>query len=58
MFGWPSGLRQQAVNLPREMSTSIGSNPIPNARKLTQAFNFLAFFVIFIIKNNLLWIKQ
>ena len=31
MFGWPSGLRQQTVNLPREMSTSIGSNPIPNA---------------------------
>ena len=31
MFGWPSGLRQQTVNLPREISTSVGSNPTPNA---------------------------
>lgn len=31
MFGWPSGLRQHAVNVPREISTSVGSNPTPNA---------------------------
>ena len=32
MFGWPSGLRQQTVNLPRKLISSIGSNPIPNAK--------------------------
>ena len=42
MFGWPSGLRQQTVNLPREISTSVGSNPTPNAEfKSDKDFNKL-----------------
>lgn len=42
MFGWPSGLRQQTVNLPRKLNSSVGSNPTPNAEfKSDKDFNKL-----------------